>query len=89
MSLKSLIEGAYWEELSKEGITKDCLKMVVIDIAYSPVIAVKNEDPVNVVKQENGKYRIDGDSIFNGRIIDENSLKVMRYRYLINKNKQF
>lgn len=84
MSLKQVLDNAYWEELAKEGITKDDLELVMLDIAYSPVIPMKGSKPMEAIKLESGMYRVPECPLV-GLNITEEQLKVMRYRYLINR----
>lgn len=85
--LLSHLEQLKWETLAKEGITKDDLDLVMLDINFSPVIALCGEsirDAVEVTETIGGKYVVHHGLITNPVAADE--LKVMRYRYLISRS---
>lgn len=81
-----LFEKITEEILMEEGISKDDLELVDLNIEFSPVIPVKGGSPMEVVKLKDGFYRIP-DFPQAGLNITEESLKVMRYRFLINRPK--
>lgn len=81
--LNKTLEDAYWNELAKEGITKDDLELIDLDLGYSPATPIKGSGPMEVIKLENNKYRIP-DCPIVGLNISEQRLKVMRFRYLQN-----
>lgn len=78
----------FWDTLKdEEGITPEDLEMIDLDIEFSPVIQFKGGKPVEVT-EATGK----GQYIVNGMIpqtVGELMLKVMRYRYLSNRNNPF
>lgn len=80
MDAVKIIEQAYWAELEKEGITKDHVDLVMLDIAFSPVIPMKGEDSCEVTETIGGKYIVHHPMFTNPVSADQ--LKVMRFRYL-------
>ena len=82
--MKEVLNSLYWQELEKEGITRDDLDLVMLEIEYSPVIPMKGSKPMEAIKLENGMYRVP-DCPIVGLNIPEDQFKVMRYRYLINR----
>ncbi|MBN2003765.1 MAG: hypothetical protein JXA21_10445 [Anaerolineae bacterium] len=69
---------------AEEGITPALLDFVDLDVAYSPVLAVRGEDvaqAVEVIKTMGGKYIV-RHPVFP-QTVDADSLKVMRLRYLL------
>jgi len=73
------------ELLLEEGITKEDLELVDLEIGYSPVVPFKGSRPMEVIKLEGGFYRIP-ECPFVGLNITPESLTIMRYRYLINRH---
>lgn len=49
-------EAIKWKLLAEEGITKENLELVDLEIEFSPVIPVKGGDPMEVIELEGG-YR--------------------------------
>lgn len=73
----------YWSQLAEEGITKEDLELVDLDINFSPVIPYRNsKSPMGVVELRGGNYAVPGTPFAN---VTPDQLKVMRYRYLINR----
>lgn len=70
--------------LLEEGITQEDLAFVDLDIEFSPVIPCVGDHPYEVIETIGGNYLIPHHPIFDFAITP-NSLKVMRYRYLINR----
>jgi len=70
-----------WDILLKEGITKEDLELVDLDIGYSPVIPIKGGQPMEAIRLESGKFRVPECPIV-GLNISEEELTIMRYRYL-------
>jgi len=77
-----LFENLKWETLKEEGITKDHLSLVDLDIAFTPVIPIKNGTPTEAVETIGGQYLLPDFPLFKYAISKE-ELTVMRYRYLI------
>lgn len=73
-----------WDLLKEEGITKEDLELVDLNMGFSPVIAIKGLRPMEVLKLQNGKYRVP-DCLMVGLNLSKEELTVMRYRYLINR----
>ena len=84
MPLEQLLENIKWNILKEEGITKEDVDLVILDIAFTPVIPCKGDDPFDVIETTGGKYLISNHPIFN-QPISADELKVMRYRYLTSK----
>lgn len=63
----------------EEGITKEDLEMVDLNIRFSPVLISKDSRPVEVTKTIGGDYIVPGYPI---NPVPAEILKVMRYRYL-------
>jgi hypothetical protein len=82
--MKKILEKLMWEELKEEGITKEDLEMVDLDIEYSPVIPMRGGEPMEAIKLEDNKYRVP-DCEFLGLNLSVEQIKIMRYRYLINR----
>lgn len=71
----------YWSELeNNEGITKDDAEMVMLDIAYSPVIPFKGAESCEAIPTIGGKYIVKHPMVTSP--VSEEQLKVMRFRYL-------
>lgn len=70
--------------LAEEGITKEDLELVDLEIGFSPVIPIRGGKPMEVIELEGGNYRVPECPIV-GLNISPESLTVMRYRYLINR----
>ena len=87
--IKEVLETRMWEQLEREeGITKEDLQLVDLDIGFSPVIPFKGDNPCEVMESTTpGKYII-VHPLVQGAITAE-ELKIMRYRYLINRKNQF
>ncbi len=79
--IKTILENLYWDELKKEGITKDDVELVDLDIAFSPVTPFINGSPEEVIKLNGGKYRIPN-CLELGLNISADVIRVMRFRYL-------
>jgi len=82
--MDKIIDGIIWGHLGEEGITKEGIELVDLDIGYSPVIPFKGSPPLEVIELTGGKYRIP-DCPFSPLNISSDDLKIMRYRYLINR----
>lgn len=80
MDLNNTLEKRYWDELEKEGITKDCLDIVMLDIEFSPVTPFKNCVPCKVLESRGDKYIVMAPT--GEMYVSAEELKVMRYRYL-------
>ena len=80
------LEKLKWDLLAQEEITKEDLELVDLDIQFTPVIPCKNDTPHEVIETVGGGYLIVNHPMFQHAITAE-ELKVMRYRYLINRNK--
>ncbi len=78
------IENLKWDLLKEEGITKADLELVDLNIEHSPVIPIKGSKPMECIKLEDGMYRVPGCEMV-GLNLSESEVKVMRYRYLINR----
>lgn len=85
---KTELEKIKWNLLAEEGITKEDLTLVDLEIEFSPVIPVRNGSPCEVIQTIGGGYLIPNHPVFRGAISKE-ELIVMRYRYLINRKKNF
>ena len=77
------LEKIKWDLLAKEGITKEKLELVDLDIEFSPVIPIKNGEPMEAIKLEGGEYRVP-DCLMVGLNLSKEEITIMRYRYLIN-----
>ena len=77
-----------WDLLKDEGITKDDLELVDLDIGFSPVIPIEGSDPCEVISKTIGGLYIIDHPVFN-YAVSELSLKIMRYRYLTNRRNPF
>ena len=85
-NIKNNLTQMYWSLLADEGITKEDLELVDLDISFSPVIPVRGGEPMDVEELADGRYRIP-DCPEIGLNITKERLTVMRYRYLINRPK--
>lgn len=74
-----------WELLKEEGITKEDLELVDLDIEFSPVMPIKGSEPMEAIKLRGGKYQVPDCPIIGMISLSEEDLKIMRYRYLINR----
>jgi hypothetical protein len=75
------------KEFAEEGISKEVLDMIDLDIAYSPVIPVRKGTQVCEVKKTyGGKYLII-DCPFFPNAVDKETIRVMRARFLLSTNK--
>ncbi len=88
MGINQNLEELKWELLEEEGITKEDLELVDLDIEFTPVIPVKNGKPYDVIKTVGDSYLISDHPIVNTAISSE-ALKVMRYRYLTKRENPF
>jgi len=71
-----------YKKLKKEGITKEILEAVDLDIAYSPVLKEDSQFPTDVnYKTKGGNYYLEGAN----KPVTAEELKIMRARYLINR----
>ena len=77
-----VLEKIKWETLKEEGITKADLDLIDLDIAFSPVIPIRNGTPTEAIETIGGKYLLPNFPLF-GYAISKEQLTVMRYRYLI------
>jgi hypothetical protein len=77
----------YESLLLDEGITKEDLELVDLEIGFSPVIPIRGSSPMEVIKLEGGFYRIP-ECPMVGLNITAESLTVMRYRYLIGRGRR-
>ena len=77
-----LFENLKWETLKEEGITKEDLSLIDLDIAFTPVIPIRNGTPTEAVETIGGKYLLPDFPLFKYAISKE-ELTVMRYRYLV------
>jgi len=69
---------------AEEGMTQALIDFVDLDVAYSPVLAIRGEDEeqaVEVIKTMGGKYIV-RHPVFPQTVTAE-ELKVMRLRYLL------
>lgn len=82
--MNKIIEKIKWDLLKEEGITKEGLELVDLDIEFSPVIPIKGGKPMEAIKLKGGKYRVP-DCPFIGLNLSKEEITVMRYRYLINR----
>lgn len=82
--MEKQLEQISWDLLKEEGITKELLEMVDLDIDYTPVIPLKGMIPMEVIKLEGGMYRIP-ECPMVGLNISADDLKIMRCRFLINR----
>ena len=82
----SELEEILWKLLKEEGITKELVDCVDLDIEFTPVIPIKGMKPMEVVKLEGGLYRIPNFTMVGLNITPE-ELKIMRARYLINRRR--
>lgn len=80
------LEEIKWDMLSQEGITKEDLELVDLDIQFSPVIPCIGDNPCEVIETIGDDYLLVNHPMFQ-HAISADSLKVMRYRYLISRNK--
>jgi hypothetical protein len=77
-----------WSILAEEGITKEALELVDLDIAFSPVIPIRGGEPMEAIELEGGFYRVP-DCPFIKLNLTKEELTIMRYRYLINRKSRF
>lgn len=81
------LEQVYWDQLKEEGIEKEDLEMVDLEINFSPVIPYRNsKDPMEAIELMGGNYAIPGTPFTN---VTPDQLKVMRFRYLMNRRNPF
>ena len=87
MDVLNTLREALYELLERdEGITKADLSLVDLDIEYSPVIPIKGGSPMKVDKLQGGVYEIRDAPMF-GTNIPAETITIMRYRYLISRDK--
>lgn len=87
--LKEISDFLFDERLKQEGITRDDLNLVDLSISFSPVIPFPSTGafcggaPCDVIKTVGGKYML-----LTGikMVVDEDMLKLMRYRFLTNRH---
>jgi len=82
--MEEVLEQIKWNLLNEEGITKEGLEMVDLDIEFSPVITIKGSRPMEVIELDGGFYRVPDCPITHLNISKE-ELTIMRYRFLINR----
>lgn len=81
--MKYLIANEIKKSLNEEVITEDILACVDLNIEYSPVIAIRGEKTLSeVIKCESG-YFVKHPLV--NKIVNEDELKIMRCRYLMNR----
>lgn len=90
-ALKKCVENErekYYQQLfEEEGISKEDLDMVDLDIGFSPVLPFRGDKyPAEVIETIGGDYIVHGHP-FNP--VSAEMLKVMRYRYLSNRKNPF
>jgi len=74
------LEKLYWEELNKEGITKEDIGLIMLEIEFTPVTPFEGASPCEVKETIGNNYIVMSPT---GAItVDEEGLKVMRFRYL-------
>lgn len=78
------LEEQFWKELEEsEGITKEDIEFVDLEIGFSPVLQFKNSKyPAEVTETIGGNYIVHGEML---QTVDPTTLKIMRYRYLSNR----
>ena len=84
MEVKKVLETIVKDLLAKEGLSEELLERVDLDVAYSPVLAVRGErleDAVEVVKTLGDKYLV-RHPLCN-EPVSADVLKVMRLRWLL------
>ena len=79
-NLNESLENLYWKELAEEGITKDDIELIDLDIAFEPVTPIKGASPCEVIETIGGKYLVNHP--LSADAVTEEELKVMRFRYL-------
>lgn len=85
--MENIIEKILWEQLGEEGITKDIVEQVMLDIAYSPVIPIRGGSPIEIRKSPNGQYYMPSEqcpSLY--KKVNENEVRIMRCRYLLSRS---
>ncbi len=85
---KDVLQKIQWHLLAEEGITKEDLELVDLDIEFSPVIPIRGGSPMEAIKLEGGKYRVP-DCPMVGLNLTKEEITIMRYRYLINRKNPF
>lgn len=80
-NIMQTLENEAWKELNKEGITKEDLELVDLDIAYEPVTPFEGADPCGVSPAEGGGYIV-YHPLLQHRKVSEEELKIMRFRFL-------
>lgn len=84
------LQKLYWELLAEEGITPALVNFVDLDVAYSPVLAIRGEQlgsEVEVCPSVVAGKWIVRHPMVNGAV-DEHELKVMRLRLLLLRSKE-
>lgn len=86
--LEDLTEKEFWGPLREEGIEKEDLEFVMLDVEYSPVQMSKDSEPVKIVAHQTrgGGWIVEG---YPFNPVSETLLKVWRYRYLKNRKNPF
>ncbi len=79
--LMNTLNSLYWDKLKEEGIEKDDIELVDLDIAFSPVTPMKGEDPCEATETVGGKYIVHH-PLYSSVAVTAEALKVMRFRYL-------
>ena len=79
-NLNQVLEKEQWKELEKEGITKEDVELVDLDMAFSPVTPYPNVRACEVIKTIGGNYIVQTEPV--PITVTPNTLRVMRYRYL-------
>lgn len=81
-NIEKSLEKLYWDELKKEGIEKEDVEFVDLDIAFSPVTPMQGAEACEVTETMGGKYIVHH-PLYMDRAVSAEILKVMRYRYLM------
>ena len=79
------LEKINWDLLKEEGITKEDVELVDLEIEFSPVIPIKGSKPTEPIKLEGGKSIVP-DCPLVGLNLSKEEITIMRYRYLINRH---
>lgn len=82
-ALFETINESLWEKFSEEGITPSDIDLVDLDIEFSPVIPIRGDEPCEVIETVGGYFLIPDRPFFG--VISRDMIKIMRYRYLINR----
>jgi len=81
------LEQIMWDDLSEEGITKEDIELVDLEIGFSPVTPFRDSNPCEVTETVTGKYLVIHPLLPNA--IGPEMLKIMRCRYLSNRKNSF